>query len=286
MTPGIAQALGTLALYALLDLAYKRAASAGIASRHLLTVQAWCYAPAITLYGLATGTLVPFTPAFLWGMAAGLLTWIALYHFARSLAMGALSTIAPVFRLSFVFTAALAMWLLGEPVTGWKLAGLGAALAAVWLLLFEPAVHGSARRPLSLRVWLRILLATAAMAVVNLCYKLGMLAGGSPATVLVGQASVFLPLATGFAWYTDRRIAPPPAAWRHGPVTATLLFFATLLLLSGLAVGEASLLIPVAQMSFVATALFGIAALREPLPARKLAGLASAVAALACLAVG
>ena len=37
----------------------------------------------------------------LWGMGAGLFVFVALYHFARSLRSGAVSIIAPVFRLSF-----------------------------------------------------------------------------------------------------------------------------------------------------------------------------------------
>jgi len=43
-----------------------------------------------------TGTLFLGTP-FAWGMAAGALIFIALYNFARSLASGAVSIVAPVF---------------------------------------------------------------------------------------------------------------------------------------------------------------------------------------------
>ena len=41
----------------------------------------------------------------------------------------------PIFRLSFTVTTALAVLVLAEPLTPWKLAGLAAAFAAVWLLL-------------------------------------------------------------------------------------------------------------------------------------------------------
>jgi hypothetical protein len=50
------------------------------------------------------------------------------------------------------------------------------------------------------------------MGVVRLIYKLGALAGGSPATGLTGQASVFLPLAALFALARDRGFRPPPGA--------------------------------------------------------------------------
>jgi drug/metabolite transporter (DMT)-like permease len=214
-------------------------------------------------------------------MAAGVLAFIATYNFSRSLESGAVSIVAPVFRLSFAITAALAVCFLDERLTAWKLAGLAASLAAVWLLL----AGGPASAPRMARASaLHLLVATLAMGIVSFIYKLGALTGASPATVLTGQASVFLPLATLFALARDRGFHPPPAAWRHGAVAAVLLLFGLVMLLAGLARGEASVLVPVAQMSFVVTAGLGFVFLREALTLRKGFGLAFAIAALACLA--
>jgi uncharacterized membrane protein len=58
------------------------------------------------------------------------------------------------------------------------------------------------------------------------------------------------------------------------------------MLLAGLARGEASVLVPVAQLSFVVTAALGFVLLREELTLRKGLGLACAVAALVLLARG
>src|SRR5688572_10080587 len=118
----------------LVDLVYQRGTAAGVQAHHFLMLQGWFFLPAVVLYGLATGTFDP-APYMLWGMTAGLFVFVALYHFARALKSGAVSVIAPVFRLSFTVTTALAVVLLGEPLTAWKLAGLAFALAAVWLLL-------------------------------------------------------------------------------------------------------------------------------------------------------
>lgn len=283
MTTAVEYALGAMFFYGLADLVYKRAAAAGVEARHFLMVQAWCFAPAIVLYGLGTGTLEPGT-GMLWGTAAGLFIFVALYNFARSLASGAVSINAPIFRLSFAITVALAVLLLAEPLTAWKLAGLAAALVAVWLLLGARERDATPERRASGSSLVRVLIATIAMGIVNLLYKLGTLAGGSPATVLVGQASVFIVLASGFSWAADRGIRPSPATWSHAPMAAVLLLFATVMLLAGLARGEASVLVPIAQMSFVVTAALGLAFLREPFTARKAAGLAFAVGALAFLA--
>jgi len=276
---GVGQALGAMVFYGIADWVYKRAAAGGVQAHHFLVLQASFFAPGIFIYGLATDTLV-LGAAFAWGMSAGVLVFIALYLFARSLVSGAVSIIVPVFRLSFAITAVLAVWLLDEPLTGWKLAGLVAAPAAVWLLL----AGGAAAPRATTSSVLRVLAATVAMGVVSLVYKIGTLAGGSPATVLTGQASVFLPLAMLFALARDRGFHPPPGAWRHGAAAAVLLLFGLVMLLAGLARGEASVLVPVAQMSFVVTAGLGFVLLRETLTIRKGIGLAFAIAALICLA--
>ena len=67
-------------------------------------------------------------------------------------------------------------------------------------------------------------------------------------------------------------------------MAAVLLLFGLVMLVAGLERGEASVLVPVAQMSFVVTAGLGFVILREPLTLRKGCGLAFAIAALICLA--
>ena len=75
-------------------------------------------------------------------------------------------------------------------------------------------------------------------------------------------------------------------ALRYAAPAALALFGAFVLLLHGLAAGPASVLVPVAQMSFVITALAGVVLFHERLDARKSFGLAVAAAALVLFAVG
>ena len=282
MTPGYEFALVTMLCLGLADLAYKRGAAAGVQAHQFLMVQAWCFAPAVALFGFVTGTLEP-GGAMLWGMAAGLFVFVALYNFARSLKLGSVSIVAPIFRLSFTVTAVLAVLILGEPMTAFRLAGLALALAAVWLLLGADAAAvpetGAARRSL-----VQAVIAMAAMGVANFLYKVGAQTGGSPASFIAGQASTFLPLATAFAWRIDRGLRATGAAWVHAGTAAALFLVALVMLFESLARGEASVLVPISQMGFVVTAALGLAFLREPFTMRKSAGIAFAVAALVCLA--
>jgi len=283
MTPVIGLALGAMVCLGVSDVVYKRGAAAGVKPHHFLMAQAWCFAPAILLYGIATGTL-EVKSYMLWGCGAGFFVFIALINFARSLKGGSVSLIAPIFRLSFTVTTALAVLLLGEPLTSLKVAGLAAALCAVWLLLGGEA--GSASAPgVARTALLQALVAMAAMGVANFLYKVGAAAGGAPATFISGQALVFLPLSTAYCWSVDPGSRPPRAAWTHGGTTAAVFLLGLILLFESLAQGEASVLVPISQMGFVVTAAYGVLFLHERFTARKASGLLLALSALICLAL-
>ena len=107
MTPGLGFALGAMACFGVSDLIYKRGTAAGIKAGEFLIAQASIFCPGVTLYAWATGNLV-LERAALWGALAGAFLFVALYNFTRSLQGGAVSTNAPIFRLNFTITAALA----------------------------------------------------------------------------------------------------------------------------------------------------------------------------------
>ena len=281
MTPGLGFALGAMLCFGVGDLIYKRAAAAGIAAGEFVMLQSWAFVPGITLYAWLTGTLEPHLSA-LWGSLAGLFLLVATYNFVRSLQGGAVSTNAPIFRLNFTITAALAILLLGETLTLAKAAALACALVAVWLLLAEA---GATRGKSNAGSLARVLIATVAMAFGNLCYKVGLQHGAVPETIVAAQAWTFCSLAIVLRFVQERRLHLTPGAWRYATLAALALLVAFVLLLHGLALGPASVLVPVAQMSFVFTALLGAAIFRERLDTRKCAGLVAAAVALALFAV-
>ena len=283
MSESIAYALGALLLYGLADYVYKRGAAAGALPHQFLMVQTWFFSSLALVYGLVSGTLAWHAGA-LWGAVAGVLVVVGYYNFAWSLRHGSVSTHATIFRLSFAVTVALAILLLDEPLTAVKLAGLALALAAVWLLLGAPDPGNRRADPVSRESLLRVLIATVAVGVASFTYKLGLLAGAVPIALVVAQGAVAVTLSTGFAARLDRGVRPSRAAWRHAPIAAVLLVVAFIFLAKGLQGGEASVIVPIAQMGFVVTALLGFVLLREPFTPRKGAGLVAALVALASLA--
>jgi drug/metabolite transporter (DMT)-like permease len=279
--PGLEFALGAMLCFGLGDLVYKRGAAAGARAHQFLMVQTWVFLPTVVAYALATGSL-RFVAASLWGVLAGLFILTGFYNFARSLKSGSISINAPVFRLSLVVTAGLAIALLGEPVTLFKVAGIALALAAAWLLLGGPAPGQHETR----EALARVLVATVAVGIGNFVYSLGLRAGATTGSLMVAQAGVVCPLATLFSAAVDRGVRPSGAALRNAPFAAVALALASVFMVEAMARGQASVAVPIAQMGFVVTALLGFLFLREPFTARKGAGIAAAVAALASLAHG
>jgi drug/metabolite transporter (DMT)-like permease len=284
MISGTGYALSAMVCYGLGDFIYKRAAAAGVPAHHFLMAQAWCFAPAVFLYAWATDTL-DVTAAAAWGALAGLLIFISFFNFLRSLTTGSVSINAPIFRLSFIITAVLAIVILHEPVTIAKGIALLFALVAIWLLLGS-SLGGSERRigEINRRSIIQVLIATAALGAANFSHTLGLRHGSSPETLLASQAAVFVTLSTAFVRMADGSLKLSPETWRHAVPAAAVLIAAFLFMLHSLIGGPASVFVPIAQMGFVVAAGLGVVLLREPMTIEKALGLMSALVALAFLA--
>jgi uncharacterized membrane protein len=157
-------------------------------------------------------------------------------------------------------------------------------LLATWLLVGVGAsverTPADARR----RSLLLVAIATLAFGTSNFFHTVGLRHGAPPETLAVAQAALFMPLATVVVYVADRKLRPPPVTFKYSAPAAIVLLGATISLLRSVAGGQASVLVPIAQMGFVVAALLGIFVLREPVTVRKMIGLVTALAALAALA--
>ncbi len=282
MSQPILYALAAMIGFGVSDFIYKRAAAAAVRPGHLLMAQAWFFCPLVIFYAIAAGALVP-EPEALWGVLAGCFVFAGLHFFVRSLAAGPVSTVSSLFRMNFIVTALLAIAFLGEPLTYPKIAGLAFAAIATWFLVGAANAGGA---PVGEnRRWLRqAALAMVAMGASNYFHAIGLRHGAVPETLVCAQAASFMPLATLAVYLSDRKLQPPSKAYRYGAAAAFVLLAATVSLLRGMALGQASVLVPISQMGFIIAALLGIFVLHERVTLKKAIGLASALAALAMLA--
>jgi uncharacterized membrane protein len=98
------------------------------------------------------------------------------------------------------------------------------------------------------------------------------------------SATVFTTLAILTTIIEDRKFAVPYTAWKHSAPAALASVCAFLFLLHALAIGQASVLVPIAQMGSMVSVGLGVLFLGETMTPRKFGGLAAAIAALALLA--
>ena len=281
MTSGVGYALLTLVCFGLNDLLFKQAAREGAASHQVMMVLTLTMLPFFVAYGLFTRTVEP-APAALWGSLGGLFAFFGFYNFSRSLRAGAVSILSPIFRLQFVVTAVLALAFLGEHLSAAKIGGLALATASVWLLLGSAAGQ---KLEVPKEAVGRVLFATVAVGIAFFLFKLALRQGATPASVLICQIAALASASTALSLYLDRGFRASPAALRYGVpfgVSQAIGFGA---LIVGLAIGEASILVPIAQLSFLLTALVGLTFLGESVTTRKVTGLAAAIGAVALLAL-
>ncbi len=287
MTVAIGYALGAMVLYGLGDFVFKQAAIAAMRgefkTHHFVMMQSGLFFCCTLAFVFASGDAGLGWPV-LWGTAAGVFMFIGFNNFAWSLREGNVSLNAPIFRLNFIVTSALAILLLAEPLTGLKLAGLALALAAIWLLMGAGAGNAASMTPAAKRSLLLAVSATLALGAGNFLHKIGLSQGAKPATLLSAHSLVFLVLSTLAAVRADAGLSIPRSVWKYSAAGAAMTSGGFLLLLRALSEADASVVVPIAQMGLLVTAALGVIVLREAITARKLAGLSAAVAALGALA--
>ena len=269
--------LASMVLVGTADLLFRRATLSRFTPASFMVLHSWFFGPTALAWAAATGSL-KWNPASLWGLVAGVLTFVSSYSFLRSLQApgGQVSVNAPIYRLNLVITAILAIAFLGEKVTSAKAAGLLLAAGAV-LLLSEISPRRLGARPRGLG-W--ALLAMAAFGLVHLVYKIAVMLGALPSLLIFGQFCSFTVIALCYATWAEGGLRLTRAIWVHAPICGILNSSGRILLAWALQSGEASIAVPISQMSFVFTFLLAAPLFREPVTGRKAAGLLAAVLAV------
>ena len=276
MSLSVALALGSMALGGLSDFLYKRAQTHGVRPASFMVVQSLAFNVTSLVLALLTDGLAPDLTALRYAGPTALTLFSAFYLFLRSLRDGDATVNVPIYRLSFVVTAVLAVMVLDERLSPTRVLAIG--LAAVGVLALADLRKLAAGR-LAGRSLLFLLPATALYGLSAAIYKAGVAAGVPPGTFLVVQAGLFLLCGLALALATHD-LRPTPATLQHAPLTGLLLASSLFLLLASLRIGDATVSVPISQLSFVLTSLLAVAFLGERLSRGRVVGTAAAVLAV------
>lgn len=234
--------------------------------------------------GILLGALHFDGPTIRFGLLSGFLSFVSMNLFIISLKEGEALVNTMLFRLSFVVTSLLSIAFLRESAGWTKWLGLALAAGAVCFV----ALGGGPARLLSRRATSLAIAALVCYGFNGFFFKVASLEGVKAPGFSVVTSLVFgtLSVAVHYAPWGGFRFQASPVAVKYGLFAGFIQAFAfnSILWAMGLG-GEASVVVPILQLSFVWTAALAIMILKEPVNARKGLGLVLAVLALIVLAL-
>ena len=256
------------------DFIYKRARVKGAAPALFLLYQSISFNATNVAFVVYSGSVNINLVTIIFGASCASLVYLSIYIFLKSLGPGQASTNVPIFRLSFIITAVLALLFLHESATFGRLLAVG--LAALSILTLSISLRSS---PTSFAAVLQLAFATSAYGLFGVLYKIAIIMGSSPVGILVVQGMFFIT----YAFLAAKREGPIVKSRRilvHAPICGILFSSSYLLLLESLKHGDVSVSFSIVQLSFIVTSLLAMLVWREEIQARSVLGIILAMLAV------
>jgi drug/metabolite transporter (DMT)-like permease len=280
----VAFALASFLFAGVNDLVFKRYAVGGTRSRGMLVLGIGVVWTALQLaFSAARGDALSLDPVTVrYGVAAGALLVLSNLLLLESFAHVDLSLGSTIYRLNTVGVVVLSWLLLGESVGPAKASGVALGVGAVLLLSQRPARHAHVARD---RVFvLAVVLASLLRAGYGVTTRQAMLSRASGPTLLLLVSASWIVGGAAYAALRDGRLRLTREKAVYSAVSGSLVFVIVWTLLMAVERGEASVVIPIANMSFVVALAASLATGMERLTVRKALAVAFAAGAIVLLA--
>ena len=269
--PEIVFALLSLGFLGVSDFLYRWGQRWELRGGPFMLLQNLAYLPTAFTLAYFRGELVWTTP-LLFGLLNGLLAFMGFLFLLMAFRRGEALALAPVVRLNFAVTAALTITLLGEHVNSLKaFALLLAALAVI-------AVGGGVGpgRGDRYSFWLAVGAMTM-LGSIGFFYKVAINLGAAPAAMALCQSIGVFFVALPFA-LQQRQPLPRSGGSLWVPLVCGMLTACSYVALAvAMTHGDAVVVAPISQLSFVLTGLLAVVVLKERLTLRKALGVGFAV---------
>jgi len=222
-----------------------------------------------------------------WGAVSGFFSLagnLMMLDAMRSLDAGVCSTI---YRLNLVPVTVGAALILNENITLLQYVGIASACLAV--LAFIPRNQNEVKRKLG---WAFVIMIGASLmrAGMGLSYRYGFLHGASEKYVVVINSLFWIFGGVIYAFWRERHLMPfSRTDWKNvfflGGLSGALVTGIVITMALSLKLGSASVVLPIAQMSFLVTGALGIILLKEKLTKGKALAFLLGVAAILLLSI-
>jgi len=274
MPPQIPLALTCLACLGVSDFLYRFGQRYGLKPGPFMMIQNLAYIATALAISSMLGEL-QFSSALGLGLINGIMAFLAFLFILLALKEGEATALVPIIRLNFAVTGMLTVVFLAEPLTGPRIVAV--CLVAVAILLMGPGVKAAlgSMRPLAFALGAMML-----FGFIGLLYKLALRAGATPGAMVFAQSLGVFIMALPYAIYRKEKFEFSGGRFWIPVVCGVLTSISYVALATAFTYGDAVVVAPIAQLSFVLTALLAMLFLGERPGPRKLLGLGAAVTAV------
>jgi drug/metabolite transporter (DMT)-like permease len=218
-----------------------------------------------------------------YGISAGISVAIANILLLESLRHMEVSLGSTIYRLNTIAVVLLSILLLGESITLIKLAGIGCGVIAVLFLYRQQHSDGLHA---TLKTGLIIVVVGALLrAVYGVLTKAGLLSGANADSLMLISAVCWIVSGLIYAIGIEKQYSITREKLAYSIVSGLLVYGIVRTLVMALTFGEASIVITIANMSFLMALLVAVMLKMETLNWRKIVAMFFAVSAIALLSL-
>jgi len=245
----------------------------------------WCVLQTAAL-AMGEEVLIVDATSIRYGLFAGLCLTLSNLLLLESLTHINISLGSTVYRLNTIGVVVMAFLFLGETLGGIKLLGVGLGIFAVGLLYHpDPTAMAQENRGRFLPFFLMAVAASLFRAGYGVITRGGILHQADPQTMLLLCALSWIVGGAFYARLREGRFRLTKKKVGYALVSGVLVFLVVDFLMLAVKYGEASIVIPIANMSFVMAMILSVVLRFEPFSLRKGAAMAVACLAIAALTV-
>lgn len=237
----------------------------------------------LTLVWLPRDPANDWKMTLLWGGISGFLSLTSNILLIEAMARQSAGLCSTIFRLNMVLVVLGATFILNEKLTGLQWVGIGLAILAV--LAFIPRKSGSeAAKKAGMAGFFMVLAAAFLRAGMGLSYKYGFLHGADQNGVAVVNSFFWIFGGLLYAFLVERNFKKPDKLLLgYGTLSGVLVAGIVFFMAGSLKLGNASIVLPIAQMSFLGTLLLSVLFLKEKVDILKIIAVLSGTAAILLL---
>ncbi len=219
-----------------------------------------------------------------WGLISGVLSVAANILLVEAMTLQDAGVCSTIYRLNLVVVALGAFLWLGEFLTFWKVGGILLAVVAVFLFLRSDGekLHIILRKGIILAV-----LAALFRAGMGLSYKQAFLEQADRSGLITLNGLLWIVGGIAYALFREKGVLfGNRKSWGYGVLSGLLVCGIVFFMALALQYGEAGVVLPIAQMSFLGTFVLGVFFLKESLSRRKLLGIGMGILCIGVMSAG